>query len=146
MTRMWHTACCTSLPGEVVIFGGCTSSVLDDDPVMSVNFTSSRDPIPYLWCLTLELSNTSWIMWWTEIVDLALMSILWCDHRKKPSWEFCQYRLLFRILQNEVGYFFSETSLECKGLQHRGHKITVSACRLLTAVHSQLHVIYLQIL
>lgn len=32
MTRMWHTACCTSLPGEVVIFGGCTSSVLDDDP------------------------------------------------------------------------------------------------------------------
>ena len=61
MTRMWHTACCTSLPGEVVIFGGCTSSVLDDDPVMSVNFTSSRDHIPYeyLWCQTLELSNTS---------------------------------------------------------------------------------------
>lgn len=59
MTRMWHTACCTSLSGEVVIFGGCTSSVLGRDPVMSVNFTSSRDPIPHLWCLTLEFSNTS---------------------------------------------------------------------------------------
>ena len=28
MTRMWHTACCTTSPGEVLIFGGCATSVL----------------------------------------------------------------------------------------------------------------------
>lgn len=28
MTRMWHTACCTTFPGEVLIFGGCATSVL----------------------------------------------------------------------------------------------------------------------
>ena len=33
---MWHTACCTSSPGEVVIFGGCTSSVLGDEPVIKI--------------------------------------------------------------------------------------------------------------
>ncbi|XP_068752608.1 kelch domain-containing protein 2-like isoform X1 [Montipora capricornis] len=32
MTRMWHTACRTTVPGEVVIYGGCTSSVLGEEP------------------------------------------------------------------------------------------------------------------
>ncbi|CAH3046793.1 unnamed protein product [Porites evermanni] len=36
MTRNWHTACCTSLPGEVVIFGGKTSFTLfGDDPYLA---------------------------------------------------------------------------------------------------------------
>lgn len=32
MSRMWHTACCTSVSGEVVIYGGCTQSVMSEDP------------------------------------------------------------------------------------------------------------------
>lgn len=32
---MWHTACSSSLPGEVVIFGGCATSVLDPGPVIN---------------------------------------------------------------------------------------------------------------
>ena len=32
---MWHTACCTSVSGEVVIYGGCTQSVLSEDPVIN---------------------------------------------------------------------------------------------------------------
>lgn len=35
MSRMWHTACCTSVSGEVVIYGGCTQSVLSEDPVIN---------------------------------------------------------------------------------------------------------------
>ena len=34
---MWHTACSSSLPGEVVIFGGCATSVLSPEPVNSHN-------------------------------------------------------------------------------------------------------------
>lgn len=32
MTRMWHTACGTLSPGEVLIFGGCATSVLGAEP------------------------------------------------------------------------------------------------------------------
>lgn len=35
MSRMWHTACRTSVSGEVVIYGGCTQSVLSEDPVIN---------------------------------------------------------------------------------------------------------------
>ena len=34
---MWHTACSSSLPGEVVLFGGCATSVLSPEPVNSHN-------------------------------------------------------------------------------------------------------------
>ncbi|XP_078358271.1 kelch domain-containing protein 2-like isoform X2 [Oculina patagonica] len=34
MTRMWHTACSTSSPGEVLLFGGCATSVLGPEPVI----------------------------------------------------------------------------------------------------------------
>jgi len=49
-TRMWHTACCTSSPGEVVIFGGCTSSVLGDEPGHTASILIFRfTPQPLNW-------------------------------------------------------------------------------------------------
>lgn len=34
VSRMWHTACSSSSPGEVVLFGGCATSVLSLEPVI----------------------------------------------------------------------------------------------------------------
>ena len=31
-SRMWHTSCTTDETGEIIVFGGCTNSVLESDP------------------------------------------------------------------------------------------------------------------
>lgn len=50
VSRMWHTACSSSLPGEVVLFGGCATSVLSPEPehldsILIFRFT----PQPLYW-------------------------------------------------------------------------------------------------
>ena len=35
--RMWHTACNTDQSGEVIIFGGCSNSILSNEPSLHTN-------------------------------------------------------------------------------------------------------------
>jgi len=46
--RLWHTACATDTPGEVVIFGGCANSVFGTEHAMHTNTVATfhYSPLP----------------------------------------------------------------------------------------------------
>ena len=60
--RMWHTACHTDAPGEIVIFGGCSNSIIGTEHTVHTNiltiFRFSPLPLQRL-CLDYAMLNFS---------------------------------------------------------------------------------------
>ena len=67
MTRMWHTACCTTSPGEVLIFGGCATSVLILEQVNRQQFQIHAS-VCIIYC-TVSIYATVY-QWWNSLMTV----------------------------------------------------------------------------